>query len=601
MVERVQLRWFGVKNVLMKIMVLAVFVLFLPFANARTFTDVPANYWAYSAINFVSDLGVMNGVSSTTFAPSTPATRASAAVALVKAFGLTLNTTGGPHFTDVPTTHWAYAYIETLYNSGFSTGCGSGKYCPDQAISRAQFTVLMVKSLGLTLTTSTRSSFPDVSTTNWAFKYIQTAQENGFVVGYTNGNFGPEDNALRDQLAVMLNRAIADVYSFTDVPATHWAYTPIVYVAEHGIMTGVNSTSFAPSQSLKRDSAAVVLVRALGLTLNTTGGPHFTDVPATHWAYAFIETLYNNGITTGCGKGKYCPSNYMTRAQLVVLFDKGLGLPPVSTGSPRFPDVPATHWAYGYVQTAFNNGLAVGYTNGNFGPEDVAKRDQTAVITWRAFMQKTPTPEQIAQITPTTSATPAAGKTGQITPTPTAVPTGKPASGGTGTFSIKLLKGWNLISSPIYTIHGGACTEEHGETLCIEGEVGVVVTSTTCSPATLWHQENGQYVDSGKLGVNSEIVPFQGFWANVAGNCELKLSGGTQVSLDGLHLSKGWNQIGGPLQPTAFTELKGNCKVTSGPLRYNTAAGAFEKAVTLQPGEGYFLKTAGECSLAQTG
>ncbi|NYZ77831.1 S-layer homology domain-containing protein, partial [Candidatus Micrarchaeota archaeon] len=330
------------KNVLMKIMVLAIFVLFLPFANARTFTDVPTNYWAYSAINFVSDLGVMNGVSSTTFAPSSPATRASAAVTLVKAFNLPLNTTGGPHFTDVSTTHWAYAYIETLYNKGISTGCGNGKYCPDQAISRAQFTVLMVKSLGLTLTTSTRSSFPDVSTTHWAFKYIQTAQENGFVVGYTNGNFGPEDNALRDQLAVMLNRAIEAVYSFTDVPTNHWAYTPIVYVAERGIMTGVNSTSFAPSQSLKRDAAAVVVVRALGLTLNTTGGPHFTDVPTTHWAYAFIETLYNKGISSGCGNGKYCPDQAISRAQFTVLMVKSLGLTLTTSTRSSFPDVSTT-------------------------------------------------------------------------------------------------------------------------------------------------------------------------------------------------------------------------------------------------------------------
>jgi hypothetical protein len=115
---------------------------------------------------------------------------------------------------------------------------------------------------------------------------------------------------------------------------------------------------------------------------------------------------------------------------------------------------------------------------------------------------------------------------------------GKPTSEGTGTFSITLHKGWNLISTPLYSIHGGGCTEKNGKTLCTEGRVGVVVTSTTCSPATLWHHENGQYADTGKLGLNSEIAPFKGYWANAAGTCELTHSGATQVSLNGMRLSK---------------------------------------------------------------
>ena len=56
---------------------------------------------------------------------------------------------GAPHFADVPPSDPAYQFIEALYASGISVGCGGGNYCPDAALTRRQMAVFLAKALGL--------------------------------------------------------------------------------------------------------------------------------------------------------------------------------------------------------------------------------------------------------------------------------------------------------------------------------------------------------------------------------------------------------------------------------------------------------------------
>jgi S-layer homology domain len=56
---------------------------------------------------------------------------------------------GSPTFTDVPTSDGGFQYIEALVASGITAGCGGGKYCPDQAVTRRQMAVFLAKALGL--------------------------------------------------------------------------------------------------------------------------------------------------------------------------------------------------------------------------------------------------------------------------------------------------------------------------------------------------------------------------------------------------------------------------------------------------------------------
>jgi hypothetical protein len=52
-------------------------------------------------------------------------------------------------FTDVPVSYWAATWIEQLATEGITSGCGSGVYCPDQSVTRAQMAVFLVKTFNL--------------------------------------------------------------------------------------------------------------------------------------------------------------------------------------------------------------------------------------------------------------------------------------------------------------------------------------------------------------------------------------------------------------------------------------------------------------------
>jgi hypothetical protein len=61
----------------------------------------------------------------------------------------------------------------------------------------------------------------------------------------------------------------------------------------------------------------------------------FTDVPTGHAFFQFIEALAASGITGGCGNGKYCPDNPVTRGQMAVFLAKALGLQFPDTSDPK--------------------------------------------------------------------------------------------------------------------------------------------------------------------------------------------------------------------------------------------------------------------------
>ena len=90
--------------------------------------------------------------------------------------------------------------------------------------------------------------------------------------------------------------------------------------------------------------------------------PTFSDVPLTHWAWDWIERLYNSGITTGCGGGLYCPEQAVTRAQMAVFLIRGIHgtafIPPAPTGI--FADVPTTAWASDYIEQLYADGITTG-------------------------------------------------------------------------------------------------------------------------------------------------------------------------------------------------------------------------------------------------
>jgi hypothetical protein len=95
---------------------------------------------------------------------------------------------------------------------------------------------------------------------------------------------------------------------------------------------------------------AIIALRLSGLS--EKDGETFTDTKG-HWASGAIESLAAAGLLKGYPDGSYKPDRPITRAEAVVLFNRLLGIAPLSGDiAPSWPDVPSTHWAFRDIEAA---------------------------------------------------------------------------------------------------------------------------------------------------------------------------------------------------------------------------------------------------------
>ena len=184
--------------------------------------------------------------------------------------------------------------------------------------------------------------------------------------------------------------------TFQDVPpgSTFWGY--IERIAARGFIGGYPcggpgepcpGAYFRPGNNTTRGQLTKIVVLAEGFSINTTGGPHFTDVPASNPFYAFIETAYNRGLISGYSDGTFRWGANVTRGQLSKIVVLAQAWPIDTTGGPHFTDVPASNSFYNFVETAFHHGVISGYSDGTFRPNNNATRGQISKIVYTAITQ----------------------------------------------------------------------------------------------------------------------------------------------------------------------------------------------------------------------
>ncbi|MBP1737243.1 MAG: hypothetical protein H6Q60_1124 [Oscillospiraceae bacterium] len=171
------------------------------------YSDVPVWHWAASYIEAAAEDGLMEGTGDGRFGLGQTIDRASFVTILCRMFDWELVTPDTPSFDDCGSDDWYYPYVETaLAHDVFS---GGASFYPDQAITRQDMAVMLVRGLGydtLAQSLSASSPFPDVSDD---VGYISIAYRIGMITGIEkNGQtlFQPDANATREQAAVMLMR-----------------------------------------------------------------------------------------------------------------------------------------------------------------------------------------------------------------------------------------------------------------------------------------------------------------------------------------------------------------------------------------------------------
>jgi len=178
--------------------------------------------------------------------------------------------------------------------------------------------------------------------------------------------------------------------AFNDVPPDYWAYDFIEILAANGVTGGCNGGNYCPEEAVSRAQMAVFLERGMrgsDYSPPPASGNVFLDVGADDFAAAFIEQLYLDGITGGCGGNEYCPEASVTRAQMAVFLLRAkygaAHSPEPATGF--FGDVDPGYWAAAWIEQLAEEGISAGCGGESFCPDDSVTRAQMAVFLVRTF------------------------------------------------------------------------------------------------------------------------------------------------------------------------------------------------------------------------
>jgi len=186
--------------------------------------------------------------------------------------------------------------------------------------------------------------------------------------------------------------------SFSDVQPTDYFYTPVLYLACHGVISGYADGTFRPYANTTRAQMVKIIVLSFGIPITTPAGGAYTfqDVAPDFPFFAVIETAAAHNIVSGytCGQapaGPCVPPNNrpyflpyadVTRGQLSKIDVVAAAWPLITPPLPAFTDVPPGSAFYSFVETAVCHGVISGYADHTFRPGNNAIRGQIAKIVY---------------------------------------------------------------------------------------------------------------------------------------------------------------------------------------------------------------------------
>lgn len=209
---------------------------------------------------------------------------------------------------------------------------------------------------------------------------VESEYHGAYVVGYTDGTFGPDRDMTRSEAATIFARLLAQrngeritaptKTTFPDVPVNAWYAGYVSYLARYGIAVGYTDGLFHGDEPITRAEFTAMAVRFFDTYGD--GDPAimeeysgFGDVSPGHWAAGYIADAARYGWVVGYGDGTFHADDAITRAEVVTIVNRLLGreadqeyIADHPRGLVLFPDVSKSYWAYYDILEAANGHTA---------------------------------------------------------------------------------------------------------------------------------------------------------------------------------------------------------------------------------------------------
>ena len=175
-------------------------------------------------------------------------------------------------FTDIADVSWAVEAINALADKGFVSGRSETIFAPNDNVTRAEFAKMLYGAFDLANAAKgdKEASFTDVNASDWYYDFVMTCAQDGIITGYDNGAFGANDLVTRQDMAVMIMRAVEytgktveevnAAVTFDDAAdIASYAADAVASLQKGGIINGMTETTFAPLANATRAQAAKML------------------------------------------------------------------------------------------------------------------------------------------------------------------------------------------------------------------------------------------------------------------------------------------------------------------------------------------------------
>lgn len=290
--------------------------------------------------------------------------------------------------------HWAEVFIERLVRRDIISGFPNGTFQPEAQLNRAQYAAIIAKTFDLPRQPGTGAGvFIDVSADFWAATAIRTAASMGFISGFPDGTFRPQQSLTRVQALISLVNGLGltggspHLLNFFSDRAQIPSYaTAAVATATQKqlVVSYPQVNQLKPMQPITRAEITALIYQAL-VTIGQTEAinspyivlpdlniPSFSDIQG-HWASDFISSLSGLDLISGFTDGSFRPDTPLNRAQYAAMLVKVFN-PTAIRPARQFIDVPANFWAATVISQAYQGGFLSGFPDQTFHPQQNLRR-----------------------------------------------------------------------------------------------------------------------------------------------------------------------------------------------------------------------------------
>lgn len=213
-------------------------------------------------------------------------------------------------FTDVKPGAFYYDAVDWAVAKDITKGTSATTFSPDDVCTRGQVVTFLWRAKGATNPASSSNPFADVKSADFFYKAVLWAVENNVTTGLSATSFGPSAPCNRGQVVTFLWRAAGEPAPsssnnpFTDVKSSDFYYKAVLWAVENGITNGLSATTFGPNADCNRGQIVTFLYRYM----QNAGSSDSGNQPSTPHTHTYDDVC--DAKCNECGATRTAPHSY---------------------------------------------------------------------------------------------------------------------------------------------------------------------------------------------------------------------------------------------------------------------------------------------------